>query len=90
MSSPKDVEYKSGVLEHVEDPELRLSFKQLAGLTNTSGGPIVGRAAVNPAGVGTAFALHIVDVEVDPETGKVDILRYTVSGRREGGASQLR
>ena len=97
----QDVEYKSGVLEHVEDPELRLSFKQLAGLTNTSGGPIVGRAAVNPAGVGTAFALHIVDVEVDPETGKVDILRYTgfqdagkavhpsyVEGQIQGGAVQ--
>jgi CO/xanthine dehydrogenase Mo-binding subunit len=27
--------------------------------------------------VGPAFAGHIVDVEVDPETGKVEILRYT-------------
>ena len=45
---------------------------------NSTGGPIVGRATVNPAAAsGNAFAFHMVDVEVDPETGKVDILRYT-------------
>ena len=76
-------------------------FKELAGLLNSTGGPIVGRATVNPPGVGTAFAFHIVDVEVDPETGKVDILRYTtfqdagkavhpgyVEGQMQGGAVQ--
>ncbi|MDO8671865.1 MAG: molybdopterin-dependent oxidoreductase, partial [Dehalococcoidia bacterium] len=30
-----------------------------------------------PEGVGPTAAVHIVDVEVDPETGKVQILRYT-------------
>ena len=34
---------------------------------------------VNPRGVGPAFATHVVDVAVDPETGKVDILRYTAT-----------
>jgi CO/xanthine dehydrogenase Mo-binding subunit len=61
----------------------------------------VGRGTTNPAGVGNAFALHIVDVEVDPDTGKVDILRYTsiqdagkaihpsyVEGQMQGGAVQ--
>ncbi len=28
---------------------------------------------------GGAFATHVVDVEVDPETGKVTILRYTAA-----------
>ena len=54
-----------------------MGFKELAGRLNATGGPIVGRATVNPSGIGTAFALHIVDIEVDPETGKVGILRYT-------------
>jgi xanthine dehydrogenase molybdenum-binding subunit len=31
----------------------------------------------DPAGVGSTFAGNNVDVEVDPETGKVAILRYT-------------
>ena len=38
---------------------------------------MVASAAVQPGGSGPAFATHIVDVEVDPETGKVEVLRYT-------------
>ena len=96
-----DVEYSDGVLFHASDSELRLSFKELAGKLNSTGGPIVGRANVAPGGVGAAFAVHIVDVEVDPDTGKVDILRYTalqdagkavhpsyVEGQIQGGAVQ--
>ena len=99
--SPEDVEYGDGVLSHKSDPELRLTFKELAGMLNSTGGPIVGRANVNPRGVGVAFAVHIVDLEVDPETGKVDILRYTalqdagkavhpnyVEGQMQGGVAQ--
>ena len=72
-----DVEYVDGVLQHKSDPELRLTFKQMAARQNPTGGPIVGRAGVNPGGAGPALAFHIVDVEVDPDTGKVAILRYT-------------
>ena len=73
----KDVEFKEGLASHKSDPELKLNFKQIAARLNSTGGPIVGRGNVNPAGVGNAFAVHIVDVEVDPDTGKVDVLRYT-------------
>ena len=58
--------------------ELTMTFKELAGQLASTGGPIVGRAAVEPRGVGGSFAGNIVDVEVDPETGKVTILRFTV------------
>ena len=73
----EDVVYGQGVLWSKTDPELRISFKDLAKKINETGGPISGSASVNPTGQGSAFATHIVDVEVDPETGKVDILRYT-------------
>ena len=73
----EDVEYEDGELHHKEDPELKMTLKQIARRLNGTGGPIVGRAKANPGGVGNAFALHIVDVEVDPETGKVEILRCT-------------
>ena len=99
--SADDVEYAGGVISHRSDPELRLTFKELAARLNGTGGPIVGRANVDPRGVGAALAVHIVDVEVDPETGKVDILRYTalqdagkavhpsyVEGQIQGGAVQ--
>ncbi|SUZ58824.1 uncharacterized protein METZ01_LOCUS11678 [marine metagenome] len=97
----KDVEFKEGLASHKSDPELKLNFKQIAARLNSTGGPIVGRGNVNPAGVGNAFAVHIVDVEVDPDTGKVDILRYTalqdvgkavhpsyVEGQLQGGVAQ--
>ena len=97
----EDVQYENGVASHRSDPELRLTFKELAATMNATGGPIMGRGNVNPGGVGSAFAVHIVDVEVDPDTGKVDILRYTalqdagkavhpsyVEGQMQGGAVQ--
>ena len=61
----------------------------------------MGRATVDPRGVGASFAGVIVDVEVDPETGKVTILRFTafqdagkaihpsyVEGQIQGGSVQ--
>ena len=96
-----DVDYNNGVASHKSDPELKLTFKQLAARLNGTGGPVVGRGNVNPAGVGNAFAVHIADVEVDPHTGKVDVLRYTalqdvgkaihpsyVEGQLQGGVAQ--
>ena len=97
----EDVEYDHGTISHKRDTELSTSLKALAPRLNGTGGPIVGRATVNPPGVGNAFGLHIVDVEVDPETGKVEILRFTalqdagkaihpsyVEGQIQGGAVQ--
>jgi CO/xanthine dehydrogenase Mo-binding subunit len=56
-----------------------MTFKEMAALMPRTGGPITGRATVQPRGVGGAFATHVVDVEVDPDTGKVSILRYTAT-----------
>ena len=75
--SSDDVEFSSGVFLHKSDPELRLTFKELASRLNETGAPVVGRANVSPKGVGPTFAVNIVDVEVDPDTGKVQILRFT-------------
>lgn len=96
-----DVEYRDGGVHHKSDSALKMSFAELASKLNATGGPIVGNANVNPRGAGGAFATHIVDVEVDSETGKVYILRYTavqdagkaihptyVEGQIQGGAVQ--
>ena len=96
-----DVEYKEAVLQHKSDPELKLTFKQIAARMIPTGGPIVGSAGVNPPGPGPSIGVHIVDVGVDVETGKVEILRYTavqdagkaihpayVEGQIQGGAVQ--
>ncbi|HZQ97235.1 MAG TPA: xanthine dehydrogenase family protein molybdopterin-binding subunit [Chloroflexota bacterium] len=55
-----------------------IAFKELAGKLGHTGGPITGRANVDAGGHGGAFATNIVDLDVDPETGKVKILRFTV------------
>jgi CO/xanthine dehydrogenase Mo-binding subunit len=57
--------------------EKQMTFAELAAKLDETGGPVVASAAVKPGKYGPAFATHVVDVEVDPETGKVQILRYT-------------
>ena len=99
--SEDDVEYEDGVLKHRADDQLQLTFRQLSARQVPTGGPIVGRGGVNPGGAGPAIACHIVDVEVDVDTGKVEILRYTaiqdagkaihpsyVEGQIQGGVVQ--
>lgn len=79
----------------------RLTFKELAAKLPETGGPVVGTGTSSKATQGGAFGTHCVDVEVDPETGKVQILRYTaaqdvgtaihpsyVEGQLQGGAVQ--
>ncbi len=70
----KDVQFENGVFS---SGDKKLTFKELASKLDETGGPVVASAAVQPKGAGPGFAAHIVDVEVDPETGKVQILRYT-------------
>ena len=72
------VEMVDGVFRSKTDTELKLSFKDLSEQLNDTGGPVIGRATVDPQGVGGSFAGNIVDVEVDPETGKTQVLRFTV------------
>lgn len=70
------VTFDSGVFS---SGDKKLTFKELASKLDETGGPVVASAAVQPSGNGPGFAAHIVDVEVDPDTGKVQILRYTAA-----------
>ncbi len=67
----------------------------------STGGPISGHFEATPEGAGVSFGTHIVDAEVDPETGKTSVTRYTViqdagkaihptyvEGQFQGGAAQ--
>ncbi|MCP5181138.1 MAG: xanthine dehydrogenase family protein molybdopterin-binding subunit [Pseudomonadales bacterium] len=55
-----------------------LSLEELAAKAARTGGPIAGHNEIVADGAGVSFATHICDIEVDPETGKSRILRYTV------------
>ena len=78
-----------------------LSIREIAAKRAQTGGPIVAAAAVNPGGVAPGFATQFCDVEVDPETGKVTVLRFVaaqdvgraihpsyVEGQIQGGVTQ--
>jgi CO/xanthine dehydrogenase Mo-binding subunit len=77
------------------------TFAQLAEQLIHTGEPITASAAISAPASSNAFGTHCVDVEVDTETGKVTILRYTVAqdagraihpsyveGQMQGGAAQ--
>jgi CO/xanthine dehydrogenase Mo-binding subunit len=76
---PEDVVFQDGAVSCTKNGQESLTLKELAGKLPRAGGPVAGRASVNPRGVGPAFATHVVDVEIDSETGKVEILRYTAT-----------
>ena len=81
--------------------EDNISFKDLAARLMRTGGPVTCSVSTASPGSGPIIAGNLVDVEVDPETGKVDILRYTafmdvgtaihpayVEGQIQGGTVQ--
>ena len=74
---PADVKFRSGVFFCTINPADRLTFKELAGRLMETGGPLTCSTSDRQGGGGAQLAGNIVDVEVDPETGKVEILRYT-------------
>src|SRR5579872_2078026 len=76
---PEEVEFNNGVLSSKNNGVKPMSIKELVPRLGRTGGPITGRATVNARAVGPAFATTCVDVEVDPETGKVAILRATIA-----------
>ena len=78
-TSADEIELEDGVFRHKSDPELSVGFAELAGRAPETGGPVVGSANMDPSGAGSTFATHVVDIEVDPETGKIEILRYTAA-----------
>jgi CO/xanthine dehydrogenase Mo-binding subunit len=56
-----------------------LSLKAIAAKRAVTGGPIVTEAAVNAGGQAPGFSTQFCDVEVDPETGAVKILRFVAA-----------
>jgi len=78
-----------------------MTLAEIAAVMDNTGGPIAGHHEVNADGAGVSFGVHLVDTEVDTETGATKILRYTVfqdagkaihpdyvEGQMQGGAVQ--
>ena len=97
---PNEVEFADGVFTCTRTEE-RMTIAEAAGRMMRTGGPLTASASATSTGVGPVFAGNIIDVEVDPDTGKVDILRCTafidsgtsvhpsyVEGQMQGGTVQ--
>ena len=78
-----------------------IGFKDAAQKLSSGYEALTASVTMNTGGAGPCFGTHVVDVEVDPETGKVTILRYTavqdvgkaihpsyVEGQIQGGVVQ--
>ena len=100
-ASDDDIEFADGNFTSKSNPGSSLTFKEVAEKLRETGGFVIGQASVDPTGAGGAFAVHMADVEVDPETGKTEVLRYTaiqdagkavhpsyVEGQMQGGVAQ--
>jgi CO/xanthine dehydrogenase Mo-binding subunit len=100
---PDEVDFLDGKLIAKGNGVPPLTVKEISKRLARTGGPITGRATVSTGGIGVgpAFAATLVDVEVDPDTGKVQILRCTVAqdagraihpsyveGQMQGGTAQ--
>jgi CO/xanthine dehydrogenase Mo-binding subunit len=103
-AKPEQVEYKDGhvwPLGPLAQKVKAMSLSDFARAMGKTGGPLVGYGRINAQGAGPSLGTHLVDLEVDPETGRVTILRYTVAqdagkalhpayveGQFQGGAAQ--
>ena len=56
-----------------------LSLKDIASKFSATGGPIGATGTVNAGGQAPGFSTQFCDVEVDPETGRVEILRFVIA-----------
>jgi CO/xanthine dehydrogenase Mo-binding subunit len=56
-----------------------LSLKEIAAKRAVTGGPIAATGNVNAGAVAPGFSSQFADVEVDPETGKVTVLRVVAA-----------
>ncbi len=92
-----DVSYEEGTFSAGSES---VAFAEAAGLVQREE-PLMASSTVHPQDFGPGFSTQCVDIEVDPDTGKITILRYTIAqdvgkaihpsyveGQMQGGVAQ--
>ena len=101
---PNDLELIDGAVQVKGAPDRSLTFQRLGRLTTNFAAPypaVVGRGTIATRRWAPGFSVQAAEVEVDPDTGEVSLLRYvvaqdagfainplSVAGQMQGGASQ--
>lgn len=99
-----DLELADGTVRVKNDPEKAFTFQRLGRWTTNFGAPyaaIIGRGSITARKVAPGFTAQAAEVEVEPETGEVTVLKYaiaqdagfalnplSVEGQMQGGVSQ--
>ena len=102
--APDQVDWQDGAAvcrDPAKGAGKRLTLAALASQSAWTGGPISAQVSLNAEHAAPGFGVHLCDVEVDPETGRVTVLRYTaaqdvgraihpayVEGQIQGGVAQ--
>lgn len=97
----EQIKFEKGNFSSKSDPELSINIRDLARKLDGTGGAVSAVGAVDLDSSTHGFGTHIVDLVVDKETGKTDILKYTaiqdvgkaihpsyVEGQIQGGVAQ--
>lgn len=103
-ASPEELEMADGEVRVKGAPEKSITFRRLGRLTTNFSAPfpaIVGRGSITTRRSAPGFTAQAAEVEVDPDTGEVTLLRFAVAqdagfainplsveGQMQGGASQ--
>ncbi|MQG09341.1 MAG: xanthine dehydrogenase family protein molybdopterin-binding subunit [SAR202 cluster bacterium] len=98
--TPEEISFIDGVFSYNNEEKI-ISFKDLSSKLGDLGGPATSTGSVDLSSAGDGFGMHIVDLDIDVETGKTDVVRYTaiqdvgtaihpsyVEGQLQGGAVQ--
>ncbi len=95
------VGFEDGVFTATDSPASLISFTELAGRMDETGGPVNATGSIDHQGDTNGYGVHICDIEIDRETGKTNVTRYTAlqdvgqaahaayaEGQVEGGVAQ--
>ena len=100
-TTPAKVEYSQGAFWKSGEATTVVLLEDIAAQSIRGEGAIVGNGFVSELELAPATAAHVVDVEIDPDTGRAKVLRHTgfqdvgfalnptmVEGQMQGGATQ--
>ncbi len=95
-----DIEFGEGIFR-VAGTDRTVSLADVAAQSEKQGAPLTGQSTFAPEKVTFPNGCHVCEVEIDPETGAVEVLRYTVvedvgrvmnltmlTGQMHGGVAQ--
>ncbi|MBI4336496.1 MAG: xanthine dehydrogenase family protein molybdopterin-binding subunit [Chloroflexi bacterium] len=99
--SAQDIEYRERKFSAKGAPDRAVTLQELATESVRGAGSIMGHGSTTRMQPAPVFAAHVADVEMDPETGRARLLRFTsfqdvgfavnppmVEATMQGGASQ--